>query len=375
MKVNLHIPKNKQFRSFYLFFIMVSIQVGVSILGTPRTIFTKAGHDAWISIILAYFYILLLLLTMLYILRQYDNTDILGVQTDLFGHIISRIIGTVFLLFFAIQTLVTLIIYIEVIKVFIFPGSNSFVIGTMLIILALYALIGGIHTIIGVTFLFSVFSYWIIFLLFAPIKQMDFLNFLPLMDQGISDILRGTAATANTFLGFEILFFIYPFVRNKEKAVKPVILGFSFVAFLVLSFTVIATGFLSDEQLERRIWPVLNLYKIQTSPIIERLDYIVVTEWMMIAVPRVILLIWCITYIAKRIYNIPRQVSTYLTAGILLCLLSFFTEHFTIQMLYEKIAQAAIWLVYIYPFLLLPFVIIKKKRREKQKGGQNHPKS
>ncbi|MCF3942312.1 GerAB/ArcD/ProY family transporter [Oceanobacillus alkalisoli] len=368
MKVNLQIPKGEQFRSFYMFFIIASMQLGVGLIGIPRILYLKAGHDAWISILLAYLYIALLLFVMLYILRQYENTDILGVQTDLFGSFISKVLGTVYIVYFIFYILSTLVTYIQIIKVFVLPNSNVLVLGGMLLIIAVYTVFGGLKAVIGITFLFFIVSTWLFLLLIEPVQQMDFLNFLPVMDRGVTDILRGTVATSYTFTGFEILFFIYPFVANKEKIGKPVFLGISYFTCVVLLATNIAIGFLSPAQLERRIWPVLNLFKIQTSPIIERLDYVAIAEWMMVAMPKVIILMWCITYIAKRIYNLPSKISVYASASIILILIPFFNEHFKIQHLIDNVSMVSYGIVYIYPFLLLPLVILKKKIRKNKEG-------
>lgn len=366
MKINLDIPKNQQFRAFYMFFIIIGAIIGVDMIGTPEIIFLKAAHDSWISIILAYFYILLLIFTMLYILRQYENADILGIQTDLFGSFISKAIGIVYIVFFASQILATLLIYIEIIQAFIFPESNSFVLGFMLLSLIVYSLLGGLRVVIGVVFVFIVLSSWLLLLLIQPAMQMEFLNFLPIFDEGIPAILDGVQATAFTFTGIEVLFFLYPFVQDKDKIGKPLFWGFTSTAFFILLLTVISIGFLSAPQLERRIWVVLNLYKLQTTPIIERLDYIVVAEWMMVTVPRVILIMWCVIYILKRMYQIPKKYSVYGLAILLLCIIPFFDQHFEIQNLIESSRIVAIRLVYIYPFLLLPLVLFKKSRKNKE---------
>lgn len=367
MQIKLDIPKNQQFRPFYLFFLLISIQTGVGLIDTPQIIFREAGSDAWISIILAYLFLCLLVFVMLFILRQYDSTDILGVQADLFGSFISKCIGTVYLLYFTLEILATLVQYIEIISVFIFPDVNEYVIGVMLLFLVIYTILGGLRTVIGVCFLFFILSIWLITLLYEPIRQMDFINLLPVLDSSFSDILKGSVSTAYTFSGVEFLFFIYPFVANKEKINKPVFIGISWFTFQVLILTVISIGFLNPLQLERRIWPVLNLYKVQTTPIIERLDYVVVAEWMMVAAPRMIILMWCVNYIFKRVYQMPKKISLYTVTLIIILCVPFFTDHFRIQALTDLSRDISYGLVYIYPFILLPLVLIKKKLRKGQK--------
>lgn len=372
MNVNVQVPKHDQFQVLYVFFIIASIEFGVGMIGTPRFVFEQAGHDSWISIIIAYFFLLLVMFTMLYILKQYENADILGIQMDLFGKFVSKVLGTIYIFYFLAQILAILTTYIKIIKVYIFPESSSFIIGLMLISLIVYSCIGGLQVIIGVTFLFFFLSHWVLFLLYKPLIQMDWLSFLPVMDHGMKDILEGTAATAYTFMGFEILFFLYPFIQTKKKIGRSIVWSVSYSVFLVLLTTIITIGYHSPEQLQRRIWVVLHLFKIQSTPFVERLDYIVVAEWMMVTLPNMMLFMWGATYIAKRLYKIPIKVSLYIASGLLLILLLFFKTHDDIQHLIDNVRLGGIWIAYLYPFILLPLVWIKTKRRKKKKESISH---
>lgn len=372
MDINIQIAKNQQFRAFYMFFIISTAQLGVGMIGTPRIVHEKAGHDAWISIILAYLFILLVISVMLFTLGKYENTDLIGIQADLFGGFVSKVLGTIYILYFGAHILSTLVTYIEIVRVFIFPDFSPFMLGLMLLSLIVYSSVGGLKVIIGVIFLFLIFSNWIIFLLIQPATNMVLFNFLPIMDSDVMEILDGAIATAYTFMGFEILFFIYPFVNNKKNIRLPAMLGASWAALIVFLTTVISIGFFSSGQLDRRIWPVLSLFKQQTSPLIERMDYLVVAEWMMVTVPRMILLMWGITYIAKRLYKIPTKISLYISSGILLALIPFFTEHFEVQVLIDSVRNFGIWIVYVYPFILFSLVFLKKRKVKRNQGGINH---
>lgn len=278
MKVNLDIPKNKQFQSFYLFAILVSVTTGVEMIGTPRIIFLEAGHDAWISVIISYLLIVLLLFIMLYILKQYENADILGIHADLFGNFIAKLVGTLYFFHFSTELFAALLIYIEIIKVFIFPDSNSFILGLMLISLIIYTVLGGLRVVIGVCFIFMICSYWLVFLLIDPLRQMELINFLPIMDR------------------------------------------------------------------------------------------------MMITIPRAVILMWCIIYILKRIYNIPKKISLYTTLGIVMALIPFIRQYYDIQTIIEISKYFDMGIVYIYPLILLPIVIIKQKIKKKR-GGKQHAES
>src|SRR5690625_2772190 len=100
-----------------------------------------------------------------------------------------------------------------------------------------------------------------------------------------------------------MLFIIYPFIENKDKINKPVYLGTIFTALIILLSTVISIGYFSPLDLDKTDWAVLFLFKSVSFTFIERFDYIVVVEWLMIVIPTITLYMWAITYGIKRLYR------------------------------------------------------------------------
>ncbi|UJL47529.1 GerAB/ArcD/ProY family transporter [Virgibacillus sp. NKC19-16] len=371
MDLNVNVKPNLRIQAFYLFFIISFIQLGVGLMGTPRLVYLEAQQDAWISIIIALLFILLVIFSMFLILNQYDNADILGIQVDIFGKWLGKLLGTIYIIYFAVALVSVFIMYIEVVKIYIFPELSNLVLGLLLISLIIYSVLGGIRVIVGVSFIFFFLSIWVIFLLIDPALQADISHFRPMFQASFTELIHGAYATSYTFMGFEILFLIYPFIQNKEKAKKPVYMAIVWTAAIILIITVISIGFFSPEQMKTREWALLNLYKMQSLPFLERFDYIVVTTWMMVVLPNMLLLTWGMTYGLKRLYRIPQKITLYITAALLVISCFFLDNHFLIQEFTNRTSKAGFWLVYIYPLLLLPLVFAKKKWRRK-KGGNRH---
>ncbi|PAV29813.1 spore gernimation protein [Virgibacillus profundi] len=370
MDINVKVKSNLGVRAFYLFFIISSLQLGVGIMGAPRIIFMEARQDSWISIIIATIYIIIVIFVMYLILKQYENADIFGIQVDIFGTWLGKMLGTVYIIYFAATLLSVLITYTEVVKIFIFPELSPFVMGLLLILLITYSVLGGLRIIIGISFLFFLLTHWLLFLLIEPALEIDITHFQPAFQASFTELLKGAKATNYTFIGFEILFFVYPFIENKEKVKLPVFLAVFWTGLLVLITTVIAIGFYSPDQLERREWSVLNLFKVQSFSFIERLDYVVVAEWMMVITPNMILLMWGVTYGMKRLYKVPQKTTLYIVSFFLLVGCTFIDQHFQIQKVINGVAQFGFWIAYVYPFLLLPLILLKKRRR-KRRGDEN----
>src|SRR5699024_10896573 len=101
MDINLNVKPGLRIRDFYLFFIIPSIQVGVGVLGAPRYIFADARQDAWLAILIAFVYIIIVAFVMFIILNQYKNADNFGIQMDVFEKWIGKLLGPVYIVFFA----------------------------------------------------------------------------------------------------------------------------------------------------------------------------------------------------------------------------------------------------------------------------------
>src|SRR5690625_1742792 len=115
-----------------------------------------------------------------------------------------------------------------------------------------------------------------------------------------------------------MLFIIYPFIENKDKINKPVYLGTIFTALIILLSTVISIGYFSPLDFEKTDWAVLFLFKSVSFTFIERFDYIVVVEWLMIVIPTMTLYMWAITYGIKRLYAVSQKKTLYIISFVLL---------------------------------------------------------
>ncbi|MRH44935.1 GerAB/ArcD/ProY family transporter [Aquibacillus halophilus] len=368
MNINVAIKPGLRIRAFYLFFIIANIQTGTGIMGVSSYIYKEAKQDAWLSILIAGVFVHIIIFIMFIILNKYENTDIFGIQTDLFGKWISRILGTVFIIYLFASLLTVLINYIQVVQVFLFPLLSPWLLTILLLLIVSYSVLGGLRVAVGVSFIFFLLSIWLVLFLYKPITLMDLGHFKPLLEASPKELLLGAKATSYSFLGLEILFFIYPFIDNKKRAQLPTQLGIAMTTSLILLVTVTSIGFFGGERLEQTIWPVLILYKSIEYAVVERFDIIVVSQWMMVITPIMILLVWMITYGMKRLYSFSQKKTLYIVLFLLLIGGGTIKEQFTIQLIIDYVAKVGFWIAFIYPLVLFPLVLIKKKIEKKKEG-------
>lgn len=367
MDVNVRVKKNFTIRAFYLIFIINTVQTGVGIMGAPKHIFLAAGRDSWLAILIAWAYMLVIVFVMFKILNQYKNADLFGIQVDVFGIWIGKLLGSLFLLHIAMSFLSVLITYIEVVQIFIFPNIKIVTMATLLLALIMYSVRGGIRVIVGIVFVFFLLTVFYSPILIHPAMRMDMTHFMPPVQASFKELLLGAKGTTYSFLGFEILLIIYPFIQNKKAAKLPTYLGVSLSAFLVLVMTVITIGYFSPHQIKSIDWTVLSLFKTVSFSFLERFDYVIVAEWMMVVIPNMVLLMWVITYGVKRLYKVPQKTTLYVASFLFLLISCLLNSNYAVQTTTDTVAKVGIWIVFVYPLILLPLVLIKK-RWQKKKG-------
>src|SRR5690625_7706289 len=107
--------------------------------------------------------------------------------------------------------------------------------------------------------------------------------------------------------------------------------------------TMISIGYYSSEDFEEINWSVLRLFKGISLPMIERLDYVVVVEWMMVTLPTIILIMWMITRGMKRMYKIKQKTNLYSVDIILLIICDIIEDENTVKIISELTSGVGFW--------------------------------
>ncbi|CAG9607203.1 GerAB/ArcD/ProY family transporter [Pseudoneobacillus rhizosphaerae] len=347
--------------TFLVFFIIHDIQVGVGIQGFQRIIFLEAKQDAWISVILSGILTHMIVFIMIKTLQYYGSSDIYGIHHDIYGKWIGRMMNCLYIFYCLVTSLVILKNYIEVIQTWMFPQVPTWFLSISLLLLVVYGVTGGIRVIVGVSFFNIVLSMWMLGLIGYPIRYSDYTHFLPILESNIPAILKGTFKMTFTVIGFEILYVIYPHLKEKNKVQKFAHLAIAITTILYLLLMLLAIAYFSSGQLEKSIWVTLSLFKIVKLPFIERMEYIAIAFWMLIIIPNIMLYLWAAVRGMNRTFNINESNFIWIFSLILFISSLFLNTRMKINTFNDKFALAAFYLVYCYPIILFVFVLIKKK--------------
>ncbi|TYS49184.1 GerAB/ArcD/ProY family transporter [Bacillus infantis] len=371
-QVNINPKENLLFDAFFMFFLIHSIQTGVGIAGLPRIVYLSAGHDGWISIIIAGLLVSAVIFLSVMMLKQYESADLFGIHYDVFGIFLGRFVN-LFYTFYLISGIYVIVMnYVEIVQAWVFPDLPTWFLAMILLLLSVYAVMGGVRIAVGFSFMSFLLTFWIVLIIIIPARDFDYTHLLPILNRGYADILKGVYKTSLSIVGFEMLLFLYPFIKNKKKAHLYTQLGGLYTTLLFVLVTVISIGFFGEKGLEKTIWPVLSMFKIVRLPNLERFEFIAVSFWMLIILPNICLYLWAASRGMKRVFPGMKQKTFIVLIAILVWSCSFLVKaRYQMNLITDYIGMAGFYIGICYPALLSMLVLLKKKLTGRRKQNEN----
>ncbi|WP_163100392.1 GerAB/ArcD/ProY family transporter [Peribacillus alkalitolerans] len=361
MKISISPKPQFMVNAFLMFFIVHSIQIGVGVQGFQRIIYLQSKQDAWVSVIIAGIVTHIIAWLMIKTLSNYDSADIYGIQYDVFGKWIGTLLNCLYIIYCLMAFILVLRNYIEVVQAWIFPELSTWFLSATLLVLVIYGITSGIRVIVGISFFSIVLSLWMLVLLVYPLQFANFDNFLPLFESNIKQLLLGAHRMTFTILGFEILYFVYPYVKEKDKVQKYTQLALFSTTLVYLAVMLVSLAYFSGGQLERTIWGSLSLFKIIRFPFMERMEYVAIAFWMFIILPNMLLYLWAATRGMNRIFNFNEKKVVWIFSIFILIATVLMKTRIQINTVNGKFGNYSFYIVFCYPILLYIVTMIKRK--------------
>lgn len=349
--------KNKITLMQYIFLIH-GAQMGVGILTLPRELAIIAGTDGWIAIIINWFLSTIISLIIIQIMKKYPNGTILDLLTYYFGKWIGRAGTIIFALYFALLANVVFLREALFIQAWILPHTKIYIL-ILLLSIPSYLIVRKNISILGryseIVFFMTV---WTSIIFLMSLKYAQWLHLLPVLKEGWMPILTTVKTTIFSFIGFEIIFFLYPFLQNKEKASMGVVIAntLSLLAFLMI--TIGAFVFYSPDEITIFNEPTIEMLKVIEFKFIERLEIVFFSFYLFVmsttVLPFMFMTVFCTSKLVGK-QDHQRHLVWLLIIEFILVLL--FPPTFDRNTFFQKvIEQISLLLAYAFPLCLWGYV-------------------
>ncbi|WP_246939399.1 GerAB/ArcD/ProY family transporter [Bacillus pinisoli] len=280
--------------------ILANLLLTASLITLPQILTQIAGQNAWLTPLLVFPVIILMILFGL-------GKGTLFLQTlDRKDDIWSKGFYSVLLIFLVLLYIRDLRAFVDFISSSLLPKTPIEVIAILLTLTCLYISIGGLEVIARITVI--QFIVFIVIVIFAPLlllNEIDLKNLTPIVRPGVLSDLGKSSVFMLPWMGeVVVLFLLLTSISGKDKAkVKKAAmygtgLGFFLITLLIaLDIAVLGSGIVS-----KATYPnFIMIQEINITDFLDRLDLVIVTVWMPCFISKITLTLYCIFRILVRL--------------------------------------------------------------------------
>ncbi|WP_078381332.1 GerAB/ArcD/ProY family transporter [Sutcliffiella halmapala] len=355
-----------------LYFLLIQSQIGVGILSLPFAVHSTAKGDGWISTILAGFVIQIWLFLFLKLTKLFPEKNLFQIINSIFGRYLGALFTVTYILYFTAIAGLVAVLQTALINKWILALTPFWVIYILIIVVSVYL---AKDNILMIARFFSLSTGVILFFLIlvtTVYRDVNTSYILPVGQEGIKNILFGIKDVLIALIGFEIILMVYPLLNKKKNTIKTLTLANATVIIIYTFLVFTSLVVFSPEEIALVPEPVLYMLKAISFEIIERLDLIFLSIWVIPMTNSFIIYLYQASKGLKELFGTESHSPFVPIIVVPIFISGFFMQNsFVIEKINSLIEYTIYTFVFTLPILFLLLGLLKKKFRK----GQNNVKT
>ncbi|MCF6136728.1 GerAB/ArcD/ProY family transporter [Pseudalkalibacillus berkeleyi] len=276
--------KAESITKYQLFYMILQTQIGVGVLGLPFAVHQTSKSDGWISVIVAGLVVQILILTLWLLIRKYPGETIFSIAEKVVGPYFGKLINILYVIYGTIVCTLIYLLYQGILKLWVLPNTPRWAVMLMMVIASIYLAKERVRIIARFYLFVSVMIPVLIILTFISFPDVAETRYLfPIGQAGLYNILLGAHSVLISMLGFEMLLFLSKYVEAEDITIlKSVSLANGVTTLIYVILTLVSYVVFSPKEIELVPQPVLYMLKAITFRIVERIDLLFISIWIVI---------------------------------------------------------------------------------------------
>ncbi|MBO7742626.1 endospore germination permease [Paenibacillus sp. MWE-103] len=292
-------PDAKHNRITITQFILIihSMQLGVTGLSLPSDLARSGGTDGWIALLIGWLGSVAASLIIVQVMKKHPTGTIIELISRFFGRWIGRLATVFFGVYATFYAYLILDRMVLLVQSWIMQQSRTYVLMLLFVVPAYMIVKGGVRVMGRYAEIVVYSSIWMLLLLGVLMREANWLHLLPVLKEGWQPVLDTVPKTLLAFLGFEIIYFIYPNLEKKQYASLGVLIANTYTLVIYLLVTLVCFLVYSPDEITQFNQPVISIFKILETRYIERFDIIMLTWYLLIIsktwIPSLFMSVYC----------------------------------------------------------------------------------
>lgn len=236
------------------FFSMIPNLVYGKAIGITAGIFARRiGADVWSSMIIGFLLGTLIVMCVIYIGSKFPEKTIIQYSEELLGTGISKIIGLILCVFFAIAYMISANVITLHLKEYLLTDTPFIVLCLLYTLLILYGVILGIEVIVRFSFFGIVMTLLLdISMVVGVMNKFRIRNLLPILDTGIiSNISNSIYLFSDLAMVIFAVGMIYPMLNKKKHSGKLTLGAMALCTALVVVWPITEVGVMGADVMKK----------------------------------------------------------------------------------------------------------------------------
>ncbi len=348
---------------------IISTQLPLGMLAVARASVEKAGHDGWIPVIMTGLLVVMSQFLIIKLCSRFGGESVLEIVGSLFGKYLGFIFKLVLIGYVAFATAVNIRYFTLVVSVWFFSSTPLWILTVLLISTSVYLVFKGLKGICRFDSIIFLIILITIFLLGYGFLKIKPTLLMPVGSCGLGGAIAGIPSCAFSYMGFEMLLFIFPYIKDKQNAKKFILWGEGITIAVYTAIALVAVGIFGENYIMERQLILTSLAKLIRFPVFERIDLYFYALWIPGMILCVTSYLFCSFNSIKKTFRVKSSLPLLAVLVLALLIASGYTEDVNAMM---KISHLAGFMSYgvgiVLPVLLLLLAWILKKGGKKKHG-------
>ncbi|QRG66871.1 GerAB/ArcD/ProY family transporter [Brevibacillus choshinensis] len=350
---------------YHVIGLILNACIGVNLLMLSHSV-SKMGYNQWWLPFILGTIASLTLIPMIALCKRYPEDSLFVINEKLLGKWLGRGVNVLVIIYAILNATTVNSGYVRLVQTSMVSSQTVTLPLLGLTLVMVYIANGGIKLVARFCLISFFFTGWMIYYLQWGFQKGGIMHIFPLFNTNFPDVLNALNNSFASMLGFELLLFYYPYIQQKEKALRHALWGVWLIIFFYTLVLLTSVAYFSVWEMEHLIYPILNLFKAVELSFMERLENVGIGVWVFLILSTSAAYIWAARKGMEEMTGRKRKWHLLLPAT-----LSYFIIRGPIsteiqQYLYDKVTVYMGYGVILWPvFLLLVHAIRGKSGGEK----------
>ena len=205
--------------SFQYLTVISGVLIANGIMSLPRAVASDAGRSAWLVVLAVGLVMSGVTLLADILASKFPTQDAAEWPKLLLGQVLGRIWMAVYAVRALLFCLLTAQLYSGNLSTRLLAETPTSVFSAITVVLSLMAILAGISAFTRYSEVAFFLSMPVLLFLIIPLTKGNSVHLLPLVgDKPASDLLKGALAASYSYIGFDFLWFVYPYLHNKASS-------------------------------------------------------------------------------------------------------------------------------------------------------------